>query len=70
MRRQRHQRPVPGAGKAPPVAQSPPASSAQRLSIAALETALDDAIAASFPASDPPSWTTGTATVASPAALR
>jgi hypothetical protein len=28
------------------------------------DSALDDAIAASFPASDPPSWTTGTATAA------
>jgi hypothetical protein len=33
------------------------------------EPALDDVIAASFPASDPPSWTTGTATVAAASSL-
>ena len=36
-----------------------------QVAIDSRETALDDVIAASFPASDPPSWTTGTATVAS-----
>jgi len=33
------------------------------------EAALDDVIAASFPASDPPSWTTGTATIAAASSL-
>jgi hypothetical protein len=33
------------------------------------EPALDDVIAASFPASEPPSWTTGTATVAAASSL-
>jgi hypothetical protein len=39
--------------------------SPRRLAIDSIEIAVDDAIAASFPASDPPSWTGGTATVAS-----
>lgn len=33
------------------------------------EPALDDVIVASFPASDPPSWTTGTAMVAAASSL-
>jgi hypothetical protein len=41
-----------------------PAPPPQRLAADSYENALDDAIAASFPASDPPSWTTGTASVA------
>jgi hypothetical protein len=51
--------PAPASGAqalAPPV---------RRSAVDSTETALDDAIAASFPASDPPSWTTGTATIAS-----
>jgi hypothetical protein len=44
-----------GPDTPPSVAQPPTTSAAQRLAIGALETALDDAIAASFPASDPPS---------------
>jgi hypothetical protein len=66
----RHQHgPVIGVDKPPSVAQ-PFTASPQGLAISALETALDDAIAASFPASDPPSWTTGTAMVAPPSSVR
>jgi hypothetical protein len=59
-----------GAETLPYVAQPLSPASAQRPIIGVRETALDDAIAASFPASDPPSWTTGTATVAPPSSVR
>ena len=54
------------AAAATEYAHAPPFTlAALRLSACAYsEPALDDAIAASFPASDPPSWTGGTATAA------